>query len=75
MIGGRIPSVGVGGLILGGGFFHFSGEYGLAADNVKNFEAVLADGRVVNANAQQHTDLFWALKGGGPNFCRFTSSH
>ena len=67
--------MGVGGLILGGGFFHFSGEYGLAADNVKNFEAVLADGRVVNANAQQHTDLFWALKGGGPNFGRFTSSH
>ncbi len=56
VIGGRIPNVGVGGLILGGqlpskfrsisiktkgplgGFFHFSGEYGLASDNVKNFE-------------------------------------
>lgn len=55
LIGGRIPQVGVGGLILGGlssplmlgananraltgGFFHFSGEYGLAADNAKNFE-------------------------------------
>ena len=56
VIGGRIPHVGVAGLILGGsdslkkisyrlliriflgGFFHFSGEYGLAADNVKNFE-------------------------------------
>jgi hypothetical protein len=68
VIGGRIPQVGVGGLILGGGFFHFSGKYGLAADNVKDFEVVLADGSVVNANADSNSDLFWALKGGGPNF-------
>ncbi|KAI1119977.1 FAD-binding domain-containing protein [Nemania abortiva] len=68
VIGGRIPNVGVGGLVLGGGFFHFSGEFGLAADNVKNFEVVLADGTIANANAAQNTDLFWALKGGGPNF-------
>ncbi|KAL1982410.1 hypothetical protein VTN96DRAFT_1380 [Rasamsonia emersonii] len=29
---------------------------------------VLADGTIVDANAQQNSDLFWALKGGGPNF-------
>ncbi|KAI0096162.1 FAD-binding domain-containing protein [Nemania sp. FL0031] len=68
VIGGRIPDVGVGGLMLGGGFFHFSGEFGLAADNVKNFEIVLADGTITNANANDNTELFWALKGGGPNF-------
>ncbi|MCJ1348031.1 hypothetical protein MMC31_006262 [Peltigera leucophlebia] len=68
VIGGRIPQVGVGGLILGGGLFHFSGEYGLAADNVKNFEIVLANGTITNANAEENSDLFWALKGGGPNF-------
>ncbi|KAI1085577.1 FAD-binding domain-containing protein [Whalleya microplaca] len=68
VIGGRIPAVGVGGLILGGGFWHFSGEFGMAADNVKNFEVVLANGTVVNANAGENSDLFWALKGGGPNF-------
>ncbi|KAF2710660.1 FAD linked oxidase-like protein [Pleomassaria siparia CBS 279.74] len=68
VIGGRIPQVGVAGVILGGGFFHFSGEYGLAADNVKNFEVVLADGSIVIANAEENTDLFWALKGGGSNF-------
>ncbi|KAF2688556.1 FAD linked oxidase-like protein [Lentithecium fluviatile CBS 122367] len=68
VIGGRIPQVGVAGVILGGGFFHFSGEHGLAADNVKNFEVVLADGRIVNANAAENSDLFWALKGGGSNF-------
>ncbi|EPE29503.1 FAD-binding protein [Glarea lozoyensis ATCC 20868] len=38
IIGGRIPDVGIGGLILGDGLFRGSGEYGLAADNVKNFE-------------------------------------
>ncbi|KAJ9271769.1 CAZyme family AA7 [Paecilomyces variotii] len=68
VIGGRIPSVGVGGLILGGGFFHFSSQYGLAADNIKNFEIVLADGTVANVNVEDKPDLFWALKGGGANF-------
>ncbi|KJZ71633.1 hypothetical protein HIM_08945 [Hirsutella minnesotensis 3608] len=68
VIGGRIPQVGVGGLMLGGGYHHFSAAYGLAADNVKNFEVVLADGTVTNANAETNSDLFWALKGGGPNF-------
>lgn len=37
VIGGRLPSIGVAGLILGGGYFHFSAKYGLAADNVKTF--------------------------------------
>ncbi|PLB50836.1 putative 6-hydroxy-D-nicotine oxidase [Aspergillus steynii IBT 23096] len=68
VIGGRIPSVGVGGLMLGGGFHHFSGQFGLAADNVKNFEIVLAGGTVTIANVQEKSDLFWALKGGGANF-------
>lgn len=68
VVGGRIPQVGVGGLILGGGLSHFSGKYGLAADNVKNFEVVVADGKVVDASATANSDLFWALKGGGPNF-------
>ncbi|ROW09241.1 hypothetical protein VPNG_05896 [Cytospora leucostoma] len=68
VIGGRIPNVGVGGLMLGGGYFHFSGQYGLAADNVKEFEVVLANGTIATVNAGQNSDLFWALKGGGPNF-------
>ncbi|KAF2834216.1 FAD-binding domain-containing protein, partial [Patellaria atrata CBS 101060] len=69
VLGGRVPSVGVGGLILGvGGVSHFTAEYGLVADTLKNVEVVLADGTIVNANPNQNADLFWALKGGGPNF-------
>ncbi|KAI1208146.1 Glucooligosaccharide oxidase [Annulohypoxylon truncatum] len=68
VVAGRDPSVGVSGLILGGGYSHISPEFGLAADNVKNFEIVLANGTIANANADLNCDLFWALKGGGPNF-------
>ncbi|KAK3314358.1 putative 6-hydroxy-D-nicotine oxidase [Apodospora peruviana] len=68
VVGGRIPNVGVGGLMLGGGFSHFSGEYGMAADNVMSFEVVLASGTITVASAEKNSDLFWALKGGGPNF-------
>ncbi|KAK8090173.1 6-hydroxy-D-nicotine oxidase [Apiospora hydei] len=68
VVGGRIPVVGVSGLILGGGLHHLMAELGTAADNVDNFEVVLADGTVVSANAKENDDLFWALKGGGPNF-------
>ncbi|KAF1834788.1 FAD-binding domain-containing protein [Decorospora gaudefroyi] len=67
-VGGRIPHVGVGGLLLGGGLSFWTGEYGLATDNVASFEVVLADGSILNANARERSDLFWALKGGGPNF-------
>jgi len=38
VLGGRIPNVGVGGLLLGGGLSFFANKYGLACDNVKNFE-------------------------------------
>lgn len=68
VIGGRVPDVGVAGLILGGGLSYFTGKYGTAADNVQNFEIVLADGTIESANATSNPDLFWALKGGGSNF-------
>ncbi|KAI1656821.1 hypothetical protein F4813DRAFT_361961 [Daldinia decipiens] len=68
VVAGRDPTVGVAGLVLGGGYSHLSPKYGLVADNVKNFEVVIADGTVMDANADRNKDLFWALKGGGPNF-------
>lgn len=48
-----------------------SAQHGLACDNVVNYEIVLADGSIVNANANSYTDLFWALKGGGNQFGTF----
>ena len=52
-----------------GGISYFSGRYGLACDNVRNYEVVLADGNIVNASPTSNTDLYWALRGGsGTNF-------
>lgn len=66
--GGRVASVGVGGLLTGGGISFFTPRYGLACDNVKNFEVVLANGGIVHANNATNPDLFRALKGGSSNF-------
>ncbi|TRX90561.1 hypothetical protein FHL15_008534 [Xylaria flabelliformis] len=66
--GGRSAGVGVGGLSLGGGMSFFGTRYGWTADTVINHEVVLANGSIVNANAQENLDLHWALKGGSNNF-------
>ena len=59
---------GVGGLTLGGGISYFSPRYGWTCDSVSNFQVVLADGSIVDANAFYNPDLFFALKGGNNNF-------
>ncbi|KAI1454927.1 FAD binding domain-containing protein [Annulohypoxylon moriforme] len=66
--GGRDGDVGVGGFLLGGGNSFFSGRMGFGCDSVVNFEVVLANGTVVNANNATNPDLWRALKGGGSNF-------
>lgn len=63
--GGGCLSVGVAGLILGGGFGSFSKRYGTAAGSLLEAEVITADGRTLIVNACTHPDLFWALKGGG----------
>jgi len=63
--GGGCTTVGVAGLIQGGGFGSFSKHYGLAAAALLEAEIVTADGSVKIANACNNPDLFWALKGGG----------
>ncbi len=63
--GGGCCTVGVAGLIQGGGFGSFSKRFGLAAASLLEAEIVTADGRVRIANACSEPDLFWALKGGG----------
>ena len=66
--GGGCMTVGVAGLILGGGFGSFSKAYGAAAASLLEAEVVTADGEVKIANACSNPDLFWALKGGGGGF-------
>jgi FAD/FMN-containing dehydrogenase len=63
--GGGCTTVGVAGLILGGGFGSFSKRYGLAAASLIEAEIVTADGRARVVSAHHDPDLFWALKGGG----------
>jgi FAD/FMN-containing dehydrogenase len=66
--GGGCMTVGVAGLVLGGGFGSFSKAFGLAGANLIDAEVVTADGEVRIANACSNPDLFWALKGGGGGF-------
>ncbi len=63
--GGGCLTVGVAGLVQGGGFGSFSQSYGTAAASLLEAEIVTADGAVRIANACINPDLFWALKGGG----------
>jgi FAD/FMN-containing dehydrogenase len=63
--GGGCCTVGVAGLVQGGGFGSFSKQFGVAGASLLEAEIVTADGQVRVANACAHPDLFWALKGGG----------
>ncbi|RYO88316.1 hypothetical protein DL764_008746 [Monosporascus ibericus] len=73
--GGRTSDVGVSGVLLGGGSSWMTARNGWACDNVRAFEVVLADGRIITADKDNYQDLFQALKGGSNNFgivTRFT---
>jgi FAD/FMN-containing dehydrogenase len=64
--GGGCVTVGAaGGFTQGGGFGSLSRRYGTAAGNMLEAEVATASGEIVTANAAQHPDLFWALRGGG----------
>jgi FAD/FMN-containing dehydrogenase len=66
--GGRMSTTGIAGLTLGSGSGWLERKHGLTADSVLGATLVTADGDVVRADAHQHPDLFWALRGGGGNF-------
>lgn len=68
-----VSSVGVAGAALGGGSGYLSREFGLTLDNLVAVDVVTADGRRLRASADEHPDLFWAMRGAGPNFGIVTS--
>lgn len=65
---GVFPETGVAGLTLGGGLGWLRRRFGLTVDSLLEVEVVTAAGEIVVANERQHSDLFWALRGGGGNF-------
>ena len=71
--GGVVGTTGIAGLTLGGGLGWLMPKYGLALDNLRSADLVMADGSVARASADENADLFWAIRGGGGNFGIATS--
>ncbi len=65
---GDTGSVGIGGLTLGGGVGYLVRKHGLTIDDLLAAEIVTADGQLLHVDANNHPDLFWAIRGGGGNF-------
>jgi FAD/FMN-containing dehydrogenase len=61
-------TTGIAGLTLGGGFGWMTRKYGLTIDNLRSARLVVASGKLLKVDRNEHADLFWAIRGGGGNF-------
>ena len=65
-------TTGIAGLTLGGGFGWLSRKFGMTCDNLVSADVVTVDGEYIHVSENEHRDLFWAIRGGGGNFCIVT---
>lgn len=62
---GSCPTVGIAGITLGGGVGVLTRSFGLTCDRLTAADVITADGALHHASADNDSDLFWALRGGG----------
>lgn len=70
---GNCNCVGALGAYLGGGYGNLMGIAGMGVDQIISVRLVTADGKIQTVSAS-NTDLFWAIRGAGPNFGIVTSA-
>src|SRR3990170_786251 len=70
---GVVGHTGVAGLSLGGGMGRLQRRFGLTVDNLASVDLATADGRLLHVSEEENGDLFWGMRGAGPNFGVVTS--
>ncbi|KAF7587609.1 hypothetical protein BBP40_007008 [Aspergillus hancockii] len=67
VVGSTASQVGVGGLTLRGGYGYLTPQYGLALDSLISVKMITGEGTELRASREENSDLFWAIRGAGPN--------